>query len=538
MDIRSKKRRINDLTTACYKLAFFILALVLLAITAQGSDGTGDVLKIGTPNVVKSASILGDTFLGVFAHLSNPPLMKMDAYGAVIGQTASAYEVSEDGTTWKFFVDDDLYWSDGTKVTPEDVEFTFEYLAENYPPAGWIEQTVNDIYVENGAVVFKLNKPYSRLNLEFATYNILPEHVWEEIDNPMEYTQTGEMIGFGPFFIAKTDLGAGVISFQKNPYWKGKEPDVDSIEIHMYDNMDVLSLALEKGDVDAYYKYAGTYPYANVQKLKDTGKFEFVEKDNVGLIFLGLNLRNEPMSDLKFREALSYGINYDEILKLDALGYGEVPNSGFVPPSMVYFKDTETFEYNPDEARQILAEAGYKDSNGNGILEDLQGNDIKLVLLTRNDYQRLSELMKEYLSALGIDSEIKTVDQSTWIKLKDEYSYDLTVTRTTPWGMMMHANWGTGYFDSRRTGEGVLHVMDDPLFLELCDGILAATSESQLEDYAGQVQDYYARELPGIALYWNKVLTPYNNAWTGWVSDPLYGIYNVDNFLSVEKAEA
>lgn len=527
------------------KIARHIIAsafvfMVLIAAAAQGADsGSGDgVLKIGTPNMVKSASILGDSSLGVFAHLSNPPLMKMTPDGAVVGQTAKSYEVSEDGRTWKFVIDDSLYWSDGTPLTPEDVKFTFEYLAENVPSAGWIKNTVRDISVDDGSVVFTLNQPYSRLNLEFATYNVLPKHIWEEIDDPVEYTNDGESIGCGPFVIEKIDLPSGVIKFQKNPYWKGEQPQVDAIEIHMYDNMDVLSLALEKGDVDAYYKYAGTYPYANVQKLEDNGNFDFVEKDNVGLIFLGMNLKKEPMSDLKFREALSYGINYDEILNLDALGYGEVANRGFVPPSMVYFQETNALKYDPDQAREILDEAGYKDLNGDGLRENLSGKDMKLLLLTRNDYQRASELMKEYLSDLGIDSEIKTVDSSTWIATKDQYGYDLTVTRTTPWGMMMHANWGTGYFDSRRTGEGVLHVLDDPAFLELCDDILASTSESELEGYAEDLQDYYAANLPGIALYWNKVLTPYNREWKGWVSDPLYGIYNQDNFLNVTRSGA
>jgi peptide/nickel transport system substrate-binding protein len=515
-----------------------LLSILIFGMASQGvEDSSGKILKIGTPNVVKSASILGDSNMGVFAHLSNPTLMKMAADGKVVGLTAKSYEVSEDGTVWKFTINDDLYWSDGQKLTPEDVRFTFSYLAENYPAAGWMKKTVDNISVEDGAVVFKLNKPYSRLNLEFATYTILARHIWEKVDKPTEYTNVGESVGFGPFFIAKTDLGAGVIYFQKNPYWKGTSPKFDSLEIHTFSNMDVLSLALEKGDVDAYYKYAGTYPYASMQKLKDTGNFDFVEKDNIGLIFLGMNLQRQPMSDIGFRKALSYAINYSEILKLDALGYGQIPNTGFVPPSMMAFKETAKLDYNLAQAKSILADAGYRDSNGNGIMEGKDGKDIKLTFITRPDYQRTTELMAEYLKLLGIDSEVKNVDSSTWIKQKDAGEYDLTITRSTPWGMLMHANWGTGYFDSRRTGEGVLHVLDDPVFLKLCDDILAATSEDQLQDYAYELQDYYAENLPAIALYWNKVETPYNKAWQGWYSDPLYGIFNVDNFLSVEKKQ-
>ena len=515
-----------------------LLSILVSCIAVQGGEDAGTaVLKIGTPNVVKSASILGDSNMGVFAHLSNPTLTKMAANGSIAGLTAKSYDVSEDGKTWTFYINDDLYWSDGEKFTSEDVEFTFDYLAENYPAAGWIKNTVDSIAVEDDAVVFNLNKPYSRLNLEFATYPILPKHIWETVDKPMEYTNEGEIVGFGPFVISKTDLSSGVIYFEKNPYWKGAAPKFGSLEIHTFANADVLALALEKGEVDAYYKYAGTYPYESMQNLKDTGDFDFVETDNIGLVFLAMNLQKEPMSDKSFREAVSYAINYDEILDIDALGYGQAPNAGFVPPSMNNFKETSKLEYNIDEAKSILKRAGYNDTNGNGIIEDKDGKDIKLTFLTRSAYQRTTELMAEYLKALGIDSELKTVDSSTWIKEKDAGEYDLTVTRSTPWGMLMHASWGTGYFDSRRTGEGVFHVLDDPVFLNLCDDILKATNEDQLQDYAYQLQDYYAENLPAVALYWNLVETPYNRAWNGWYSDPLYGIFNVDNFLSVEKGQ-
>jgi len=155
------------------KIAILVLILATTAIL-QCASAEETVLRIGTQDVVKSASLLGDSSMGVFAHLSNPPLMKMNPDGTLSGQTAKSYSVSEDGMTWRFEIDDNLYWSDGTKLTPEDVKFTFEYISEKYPPAGWIKNTVDEISVDGNAVVFKLNKPYSRLNLEFTTYNILP----------------------------------------------------------------------------------------------------------------------------------------------------------------------------------------------------------------------------------------------------------------------------------------------------------------------------------------------------------------------------
>ena len=148
---------------------------------------------------------------------------------------------------------------------------------------------------------------------------------------------------------------------------------------------------------------------------------------------------------------------------------------------------------------------------------------------------RLTELVEEYLRAVGIRIAVKAVEGSTWVSLKDRYAYDLVITRSSPWGMLMHASWGSGYFDSRRTGQGVMHNVDDPEFLELCDEILATTDPAELETCAHELQDYYAEELPAIPLYWNNVVTPFNREFNGWYADPLYGIYNLENFVNVHE---
>jgi peptide/nickel transport system substrate-binding protein len=158
-----------------------------------------------------------------------------------------------------------------------------------------------------------------------------------------------------------------------------------------------------------------------------------------------------------------------------------------------------------------------------------------LEVVVRSDWSRVGELLVDYLADIGITSELRSLELSSWVAAKDEYQYDLTVTRTTPWGMLMHAGWGTGYFDSRRTGRGVLHILDDPGFLALADEILATANPEIRVNQAQRIQRYYAEELPGIALYWNMIVTPFSRKFGGWEPDPLYGIYNIDTFLSVAE---
>ena len=100
----------------------------------------------------------------------------------------------------------------------------------------------------------------------------------------------------------------------------------------------------------------------------------------------------------------------------------------------------------------------------------------------------------------------------TFLKRGD---YDMVLFRTTPWGMMMHAGGGSGYFDSRRVGSINMCRLRDPAFAQLCDAILAATDPGMLKTLYHRLQQYYAQQLPAIALCWGRSFFPYATAWRG-----------------------
>jgi peptide/nickel transport system substrate-binding protein len=522
-----------------FLIIVLLVAFFISCVGKQAENEEKNILRIGTTREgFKSASLLGDTFFSLFARISNPPLMTMTEDGYMKGLVVIRYEVSEDCTLWRFYCDPELYWSDGKRVTEEDIKFSIELLAEVAPHAKWMQEIIDKVSVtEDNALVLELKRPYSRLDFEFATNNIFPEHIWGKIEDPLRHTSHNEVVGCGPYVIDKIDLNADILHFRKNPFWKGNQPELDGIELHLYNNIDVLAFALEREEVDTYYRYASSYPYPNIERLKRTGRFDFMEEPNYSLRFLGFNLNKSPMSDTRFREAVSYAIDYEEIIKLDILGYGEIPSRGFIPPVMPGYKETAALRYDLEKAKNLLTDSGYIDRNGNGNRETPDAEEMKLSILISLDYIRLAELVSDYLKAAGIDSQIKAVDYNTWISMKDKNNYDLLLSRTSPWGMFMHANWATGYFDVRRTGEGVLHNVNDPRFLRLCDDILSTKNETKLMRYAADVQDYYAEFLPAIALYWSRVVTPYQKKFRGWSPNPLYGLYNIQNFLSLRIRE-
>ena len=496
--------------------------------------GREGAIRIGTTSAVRAANILKDTDLGLFAHISNPPLMTMTAEGKIEGRLVETFSSSEDGRIWNFRLKENLFWSDGKPVTSSDVRFSILLTGWNNPYAYWIKETLEEAQTpDNRTVIFSFNKPYTRLPMEFTTHIILPEHRWTSIKNPNTYTFEGPYVGCGPYILDRAAPDAGTLVFRENPQWRGQTPEIKTIEIHLYKNIDVLCLALEKGEIDIYYDYASSYPYANLGRLGADGRFDLIEQPNTGLVFLGFNLMAAPMSSQVLREAIVHALDYEELVRLELLGFGRRANRGFVPPAMPFFMETPRLEYDPEKAEEILKEAGYRDSDSDGFLEDPGGRKLELRLPTSQRYVRTAELIRDYLGRIGLRVNPQIVDTSTWIALKESFSYDLTISRTTPWGMFMHANWATGYFDSRRTGEGVLRTVSDPAFHDLCDALLSSRQES-IRDLAGFVQQYYSRNLPAAALYWSNILIPHKKTFSGWVVDPLYGLYNIDTFLNLK----
>jgi len=505
----------------------------------ESNTNPHNYLRIGTIHRVKSKNILFDHVLDTFTMVSHPPLLTLNNRGEIDGLLAERFTVSQDFTRWTFYIKKNYFWSDGVPVTPEDVQFSIQYIGSHVPSRRWLGKALVHTEIQpEYAVVLTFDRPYTRLDIEFTSFPVIPRHIWGKIHRPRFYTGPGKYVGCGPLVIHRIDLNAGFLLLKKNPFWKGTPPAIEGVEIHMYQNLDVLSLALERGDIDTYYKYADTYPYANIQRLSATGKFNFKENKSFGLIFLGFNLKRKPSIDLKFRQAVALAIDYKEIRKLITSGYGELPDQGFVPSGMRFYEPQPELKQDLKAAKALLAEAGFRDSNRDGILENPRGDNRPVLLLATPSEDRLCELVAGYLGRLGLPVEVKIVESATWISMKEEYDYDITITRTTPWGMLMHAGWGTGYFDSRRTGEGVLHTVSDPAFLNLCDAILATRDPDMLKTYAHSLQQYYAEHLPAVALIQRVIVTPYNKAFTGWHPDPLFGIFNVTNFLNLKRVHA
>jgi peptide/nickel transport system substrate-binding protein len=518
-----------------------ILLIVILLIFCSGCISSTQinsdaVLKIATPSEITEASYFGNYNFAQMTRVTTPPLIQVDENGDNIGDLAKSWTVSSDGKIWTFTLDPDYQWSDGTSLSAEDVKFSLEYTGEKIATSpAWIKNAT--ISTSGNTVTISLAEPVYRLCGDLVAINIVPKHIWQSIDTPEEYISNGPYVGSAAYYVKSIDTDSATLILAVNPEWKGDAPYYGTIEIHWFATEDAAISAMLGGECDTYWKYGTAFPTTSVALLETSDKFTAVQTPSLKMSYAGFNtITSDVGSDLTFRKAIAYALNYDELVEISAAGYGLSANSGFIPSGVPYYKETTANTYNLETAKSMLDAAGYKDVNGDGIREDTNGDALTVTLLTRDKVA--GELIKEYLEKAGLKVEYKFAsDINAWIELKEAHTYDIAYNGITAKGMMMDSGWATGYFASNAVGAGKLQNVDDPVFLELCAKISVTPDGDELKSRISELQDYYAEQVPGIALYWCTDVTPINTEIDGWYISKATGIYNEINLLSIHPAD-
>ncbi len=504
------------------------------AITSSSPDvtttsATPVTLRIGSTKGFKTTNRFADYWYGVLTNLTtHDSLIKLGADMLPQPWLARSWEVSPDARTFTFTIASNVKWHDGQPLTADDVRFSIEYYRDRDTSSAWMKDVIQSIDVKGNNVILNLSRPYGNLLTEFMTYSVLPKQVWEKTEEPLKYEGEDRVMGSGPYKFQSWDPAAGKFVFTANPdYFQGK-PVIDRLEVNVFSNMDALVMALSRGEIDTWWDYSGEFPYTYIPNLIKSGKIEFASAGFLGVpAAIGFNLDRSPMDKLDFRKAISLSINYAQIVEQVFSSYGTTPTPGFVPSTHPNF-DTSLpkMETKPDEAKKLLDSMGLKDINNDGIRENLEGKPITLSLLVQTgnaSNTRCAEMVTGYLKNVGIALQIKMADSSTWIATKDKMDYDLVFFRATPWGTLMHAGHGSGYFDSRRTGSGVLHNLNNPDYLAACDARLSSGSPQEQAKQDLKIQQLQAQLLPAIPLAWIDSVYPYSKKWENWKVDHIFG---------------
>ncbi len=363
---------------------------------------------------------------------------------SVMGNLADTWKISEDKKTFTFHIDTRAKWSDGKPVTAEDVQFYYDVMMN--------PKNLTSVYrvglsrfdrpevVDAQTIRIKANQVHWKNFWEAGGLIAFPKHIWEKMDfNQINFDFP---VVNGPYILGEVKKERSITIKRRSDWWgfakKYNRFKYNFASIHfkfMEDQVKVLE-AFKKGDFDIF-------PVYTAKIWADQTDFDQIKKgwvikqrifnhEPIGFQGFALNLRRPLFQDRNVREALCFLINrelmneklmHNEYFLLNSYSPDLFPNNSN--------PDSPLRHYNPEKARALLAEAGWK-VGGDGILAK-GGKKFSLTIPTQSVDLRHLNVYLEDLKKVGIDAKIEQLSNSTLVKRIDNHDFD-----------MYWAAWGSG----------------------------------------------------------------------------------------------
>jgi peptide/nickel transport system substrate-binding protein len=360
---------------------------------------------------------------------------------------AESWEEVEPGIEYVYTLREGLLWSDGEPLTAEDVAWNINTGRDQ----GWDNmyatvQNLDATVVDERTVRIVSSVPDPKLPV--MDVYLVPKHIWEPIatdyDAATQYGGASEDgVGSGPFVVTDFTKGQSV-TMDANPNfwaWEGGDPPYDRIIFRLFENPDAMVAALQQGELDA----AHGFPASSWDALEADGNIEVVAGQQGGFDEIAINggaAEGQPhpaLLDLEVRKAIAHGI--DRAAVIEDLWFGLAAPLEVMSPSplsiwLPEIPEENQFTYDPDLANQILDDAGYLDTDGDGVREMPDGTNpivIRHAVNTDGDLAgSIGDLMVGWMEAIGIGVTLEAYDQDALFTVIIDGTYDTFFWGWTP----------------------------------------------------------------------------------------------------------
>ncbi len=401
---------------------------------------TGGSLVVSWGSDIASLDPLGSSSFNTQYRLA-PAVQRLITFdsGPDIGYTAQVlkpelatdWTISDDLLTYTFNLRQGVMWHDiapvgGREFTSADVKATFDAILAEGHQAALLENVTSVETPDDSTVVLNLSAPFAPLLNNMASHFmwILPQEAFEE-----GYDRTNTVIGTGPFILDEREVDVRT-TYVRNPnYWDVDEngnqlPYLDGMELLVINDTQQVVAAFKAGEIDLM---ANAVPVeVREQLMGDYPEAFYGEWIDAGMGQIGVNMDREPFDDIRVRQAISLAIDRDTMGET-IRGGGTVPSN--VAPALADYvlpeeERREYLYYDPERARELLAEAGFPD-----------GFDATLIATDRYgaNYTAQTEWVVEDLKAIGINVTLDMLDYATYFGSRwPDVEYDLQFGPQTP----------------------------------------------------------------------------------------------------------
>jgi len=443
-----------------------------------------------------------------------------------------------DDTTYDVVLREGLTWSDGEPLTADDVVYTFElgnqYAALWFAPVWTYLDSVTAVDATH--LQFKFTDP---LYQEWANYlyslPIVPQHIWQNFSEEEITTGANEApIGSGAYLYLTHAEDRNI--WQRNDNWWGIDvfgtpAPKYIVDIRTSSNNVAMGMVL-KGELDLSNNFL-----PGVAELANQGYVQtyypeapYMLSANTAVLFL--NTTKKPMDDAAFRRALAFAIDVPSIVNVAYAQLVRAASPTGLLPSLSAYDDPTVLEelgytFDTEQAKQMLADAGYVDTTGDGFVEAPDGSEIALEVTCPSgwtDWMAAIDIIATSAQAAGINIQAVTPDYGSWNTALQSATFDMTLNN---WATMSNTPWTLYNLLFRhpiqeQMQSGNFGRYDNQEMFDLVDALakVPVTDQEGMKAACADIQELMLTDMPMIPLWYNGLWAQYSNAvWTNWPSD-------------------
>ncbi len=463
-------------------------------------------------------------------------LIKLDKDLNMAPAMAESWTYSPDCLDLSFKLRKDVKWHDGHPFTADDVVFTYQTMINPKTPAPFKEGflLVKDVQAPDPYTVrVRYDKPYARAVETWGTY-MLPKHLLQSFADAgtlRESPQNSRPIGTGPYRFQEWKPGEKVVLIANPDYFEGR-PYLSRIVYRVIPSQATIFLELKAQGVDYVstltgMQYSRQTEYPAFRKAYN--KFRYPASDYT---FFGFNLKDPRFADRRVREAFAHAINKQELIDGVRLGLAREANGPIRPGTWAYTEKVEHYDYDPEKAKALLAEAGWKDRDGDGVVEDKDGKPFTLTIRTNqgnDERKKIAEIIQQRLKEVGINADIQLIEWAAFIKeFVKPRRFEVVVlglgTGTDPDQFVVWHSSQRGPDQMNRTGYA------NPEVDALLEAGRSSCVQSERVRSYHRIQEILAHDLPMIFLYFRDALPAVASRIHGVSPAPAGILYNFDEW--------
>ena len=434
-------------------------------------------------------------------------LVRYDKNLKLEGELAETWEVSPDGKRITFRLRKGVTWHDGAPFTSEDVLFTYRRMIDPNTPTAYAEdfkQVKRAETPDPSTFVVEYGKPFAPALASWGMH-ILPKHLLAEYPDISRSPLNKKPVGTGPFRFVEWKTGEKTV-FETNPdYFEGR-PYLSRVITRVIPDPATMFLELKSGGIDMM----GVTP---LQYTRQTETEEFRRSFHkyrylsFGYTYLGFRLSHPLFSDIRVRQAIAHAIHKKEIIDGVLFGLGQEATGPYKPGTWVHNPDVKRYPYDPQRAKALLGEAGWKDADGDGVLEK-EGRKFSFTVLTNAGNEsraKTAAIIQQNLAAVGVKMEIRTLEWAAFInEFVDKRKFDAVILGwNIPQDPDQYDIWS-----SKKTGPKELNFVgfqNAEVDRLLEEGRRTFDLEKRKKAYS-RIQEILAEEQPYVFLYYPDAL--------------------------------